>query len=114
MISREGAGSRKKMGLRLLLLVFFFVLAIERLMTVVQIDLAAANPRRGDLRRRFERVAVADKQRRVLAFFERADAVGNAENLGRVKRDRFERLVSGQAEPNGGGRVIGQVANLIC
>ena len=81
-------------------------------MAVVEIDLAALDPGGGDLRGRVERVAVGDEQRGVFAGFERADAIGDAEDLRRIERDRLQGLVGGQAKADGGGGVVGQIADV--
>ena len=58
----------------------------------------------------FERIAVRDDDVGDFAGFERADLVGEAENLRRIKGDGFQGFVVRQAVGNGVGGMLAQAA----
>src|SRR5690606_9907974 len=89
--------------------VFFPVFFVEKLLPVVEVDGGALDVGLLDSGGDFQDVAVRDEEGGVLARFERADAVGHAEYLGRVEGDGLEGFIARQAVGRGGGGVIRQI-----
>lgn len=94
------------------LAVFFLVFVAEFCLFVGEVELSACDEGVGEVGGDFEEWAIGDDEGCVFAWFDRSEAIGEAEDLGGGEGDGADGGVLVEAIGDGSGGFVGEVADI--
>ena len=97
-----------------MLAILLLILVPEALVTVVEINASALNEGCQDVSSGFQGISIRDDQCGVFARFQRADPIGDSQNLCRIEGNRSQCFFERQAVCGRHGGVVGQVSHVGC